>query len=154
MMRTTLTLFAATAMLGCATTSTVQNAELPTSSAPEAPLPNGTAQAAEPLTPGIERDGSLGCGQSAWYRVTVPGGNVTLRVLGQAQENSLGATATLTVHALTGQPLGEMMIPVFARAPNWDPREQSFMVPTGTYLAEVRLDANSCQRVAYRLSFR
>lgn len=153
-MRNAILLFAATAVLGCATTQTVQNAELPASSPNEAPLPNGTAQSAEPLTPGIERDGSLGCGQSAWYRVTVPGGNVVLRVLGQAQENALGATATLTVHALTGQPLGQMMIPVFARAPNWDPREESFTVPTGTYLAEVRLDPNSCQRVAYRLSFR
>ena len=48
--------------------------------------------------------------------------------------------------------LVEALIPVFARSPNWDPREQTFPpVPAGPYLARVTVDPNGCQRLAYRM---
>ena len=141
---------------GCASTGTVQNFTLESSAPDLTPLPNGAMQTAQPLVPGEEITGSLGCGQVAWYRVGATSTRpVTIRILGQAQENALGATATLTVHAGEGTPLGQLLIPVFARAPNWDPREQPFAPPApGVYFASVRLDPNGCQRVAFRLALR
>lgn len=140
----------------CATTGTVQQASLEASTNDEAPLPNGAMETAQPMVPGEELNGVLGCGQVAWYRVSMPDARpVTMHILGQAQENSLGATATLSVHAPQGQVLGQLLIPVFARSPNWDPREQPFAPPApGVYFASVRLDPNGCQRVAYRLALR
>lgn len=113
-------------------------------------------QTAQPLVPGEETRGALACGQVAFYRIACPDGRpITLRILGQAEETALGATATLTVMAPTGQALGQMIIPVFARSPNWDPREQTFQPPApGSYVARVQLDPDGCQRVAYRLSIR
>lgn len=120
----------------------------------EPQLPNSTMQTAQPLVPGEETTGALACGQVAWYRIACPDGRaMTMRIFGQAQENALGATATLTVVAPNGQAMGQLMIPVFARAPNWDPREQTFQPPApGTFFARVQLDPNGCQRVGYRLS--
>jgi hypothetical protein len=105
---------------------------------------------------GIEVGGILGCGQVAWYRLIVTDARpITMTVLGQALESALGATATVTFVAPTGQELGNMVLPVFARAPNWDPREQSFAPPMpGAYLARVTLDANGCQRVHLRMTLR
>lgn len=142
--------------LGCATTGSVNDARLEPSTNDEAPLPNGAMETAQPLVPGEEINGILGCGQVAWYRVSMPDARpVTVHILGQAQENSLGATATLSVHGPQGQVLGNLLIPVFARSPNWDPREQPFAPPApGAYFASVRLDPNGCQRVAFRLSLR
>lgn len=140
----------------CASTGTVQQASLEASTNDEAPLPNGAMETAQPMVPGEELNGVLGCGQVAWYRVSMPDARpITMHILGQAQENSLGATATLSVHAPQGQVLGQLLIPVFARSPNWDPRAQPFAPPApGVYFASVRLDPNGCQRVAYRLSLR
>lgn len=142
---------------GCAAnTAMSREATLEPSSNDEAALPNGSMETARPMVPGEELDGSIGCGQVAWYRLSMPDARpVTVHILGQAQENSLGATATLTVHAPQGQPLGQLLIPVFARSPNWDPREQPFAPPApGVYFASVRLDPNGCQRVAFRLALR
>ncbi len=141
---------------GCATTRVTQEASLEASSNETFALPNSSMETAIPLVPGEETTGAIGCGQVAWYRVSMPDARpVTVHILGQAQENSLGATATLSVHAPQGQVLGQLLIPVFARAPNWDPREQPFAPPApGAYFASVRLDPNGCQRVAYRLALR
>lgn len=141
---------------GCATTRVTQEASLEASSNETFALPNSAMETAIPLVPGEEITGAIGCGQVAWYRVSMPDARpVTMHILGQAQENSLGATATLSVHAPQGQVLGQLLIPVFARAPNWDPREQPFAPPApGAYFASVRLDPNGCQRVAYRLALR
>ena len=119
----------------------------------EPQLPNATLQTAAPLTTGVETSGSLGCGQTAWYALPVlTAAPLTMHVYGQALENALGATATLTFVAPNGQELGQMILPVFARSPNWDPREQTFVPPIpGTYYARVTLDPNGCQRVGYRL---
>jgi hypothetical protein len=143
-------------VLGCASTGATQEATLEASINDEAPLPNGSMETARPMVPGEELNGVLGCGQVAWYRVSLPDARpVTMHILGQAQENSLGATATLSVHAPQGQVLGQLLIPVFARSPNWDPREQPFAPPApGVYFASVRLDPNGCQRVAFRLALR
>lgn len=143
-------------LLGCASSGAVQQATLEASTNEEAPLPNGSMETAQPLVPGEELHGVLGCGQVAWYRVSMPDARpVTMHILGQAQENSLGATATLSVHAPQGQVLGQLLIPVFARSPNWDPREQPFAAPApGVYFASVRIDPNGCQRVAFRLALR
>ncbi len=142
--------------VGCATTRVTQEASLEASTNETFALPNGAMETAIPLVPGEEITGAIGCGQVAWYRVSMPDARpVTVHILGQAQENSLGATATLSVHAPQGQVLGQLLIPVFARAPNWDPREQPFAPPApGAYFASVRLDPNGCQRVAYRLALR
>lgn len=142
--------------LGCASAGATREATLEASIDDEAPLPNGSMETARPMVPGEELDGVLGCGQVAWYRVSVPDARpVTMHILGQAQENSLGATATLSVHAPQGQVLGQLLIPVFARSPNWDPRAQPFAPPApGVYFASVRLDPNGCQRVAFRLALR
>lgn len=149
-------MFAGALLLGCATTGATQEASLEASINDEAPLPNGSMETARPMVPGEELTGVLGCGQVAWYRVSMPDARpVTMHILGQAQENSLGATATLSVHAPQGQVLGQLLIPVFARSPNWDPREQPFAPPLpGVYFASVRLDPNGCQRVAFRLALR
>ena len=143
-------------LLGCATTGVTQDATLEASINDEAPLPNGSMETARPMVPGEELTGVLGCGQVAWYRVSLPVMRpVSMHILGQAQENSLGATATLSVHLPQGQVLGQLLIPVFARSPNWDPREQPFAPPSpGAYFASVRLDPNGCQRVAFRLALR
>ena len=82
--------------LGCATASGPAPVAFATPEA--APLPNATLATSIPLVPGEETTGALQCGQVAWYRIATP----TVRpyvvtILGQAQENSLGATATLTV---------------------------------------------------------
>ena len=78
-----------------------------------------------------------------------------MNVFGQALENALGATATLAFVEPSGVELGRLMLPVFARSPNWDPREQHFIAPhPGTFYARVTLDPNGCQRVAYRLTLR
>ncbi len=148
--------FGCALMLGCASTGATQEATLEASINDEAPLPNGSMETARPMVPGEELTGVLGCGQVAWYRVSMPDARpVTMHILGQAQENSLGATATLSVHAPQGQVLGQLLIPVFARSPNWDPREQPFAPPApGVYFASVRLDPNGCQRVAFRLALR
>lgn len=142
--------------MGCASTRVTQEAALEASTNETFALPNSTMETAIPLVPGEETTGALGCGQVAWYRVSAPDTRpVVMHILGQAQENSLGATATLSVHAPQGQVLGQLLIPVFARAPNWDPREQPFAPPMpGAYFASVRLDPNGCQRVAYRLALR
>ena len=142
--------------LGCSTTGATQNFTLESSPADGTPLPNGAMQSALPLVPGEEISGTLNCGQVAWYRVGATSQQpMTIRILGQAQENALGATATLTVHSDQGAALGELLIPVFSRAPNWDPREQPFAPPApGVYFASVRLDPNGCQRVAFRLALR
>lgn len=136
--------------LGCASTApsvVIENGSI------EAPLPNGSPQTALPLPLGREIDGAVACGQVAWYRIDVPSQRpLRATIHGQAQENALGATATLTVTAINGMELGSMMIPVFARSPNWDPREQTFPpVPAGPYLARVSVDPNGCQRLAYRM---
>ena len=143
-------------LLGCASTGTTNDATLEASINDEAPLPNGSMETARPMVPGEELNGVLGCGQVAWYRVSLPDTRpITMHILGQAQENSLGATATLSVHSIEGQVLGALLIPVFARSPNWDPRAQPFAPPApGAYLASVRLDPNGCQRVAFRLALR
>ncbi len=143
-------------LLGCATTGVTQEATLEASTNEVASLPNGSMETAQPMVPGEELSGVLGCGQVAWYRVSMPDVRpVTMHILGQAQENSLGATATLSVHLPQGQVLGQLLIPVFARSPNWDPREQPFAPPSpGAYFASVRLDPNGCQRVAFRLALR
>ncbi len=140
--------------LGCATTGSQGPTDFATPEA--APLPNATLATSIPLVPGEETTGALQCGQVAWYRIATP----TVRpyvvsILGQAQENSLGATATLTVTDGAERPFGNLLIPVFARAPNWDPRQQPFQPPApGAYYARIALDPNGCQRVAYRLSIR
>jgi hypothetical protein len=141
---------------GCATTRATSDAMLEPSTNEEAPLPNGSMQTARPMVPGEELTGILGCGQVAWYRLSMPDARpITVHILGQAQEHSLGATATLSVHAPTGEVMGQLLIPVFARSPNWDPREQPFAPPApGVYFASVRLDPNGCQRVAFRLALR
>jgi hypothetical protein len=78
-----------------------------------------------------------------------------MTVYGQGLESALGATATVTFVAPTGQEIGNMVLPIFARSPNWDPREQSFGPPMpGTYLARVTLDPNGCQRVNLRMLLR
>lgn len=142
--------FALCALLGCA--SSAQHVEIENGSQ-EAPLPNGTPQTAQPLPLGVEVTGAIACGQVGWYRVEVPSQRpLRVTIHGQAQENALGATATLAVTAINGLELGNMMIPVFARSPNWDPRAQTFPpVPAGPYLARVSVDPNGCQRLAYRL---
>lgn len=142
--------------VGCASTRATQEASLEASTNETFALPNSTMETAIPLVPGEELTGALGCGQVAWYRVSAPDTRpVVMHILGQAQENSLGATATLSVHAPQGQVLGQLLIPVFARAPNWDPREQPFAPPMpGAYFASIRLDPNGCQRVAFRLALR
>lgn len=139
------------AQLACA--SSARNVEIE-NGVQEAPLPNGSPQTALPLPLGVEVQGAVGCGQVGWYRIEVPNQRaLRVTIHGQAQENALGATATLTVTAINGLELGNMMIPVFARAPNWDPREQAFPpVPAGPYLARVNVDPNGCQRLAYRLT--
>lgn len=123
---------------------------------PEPPLPNGTPQTAMALPVGLEVHGQLGCGQVAWYSLTLPETRiVTMNVHGQALENALGATVTLAFTLPTGQELGRMTLPVFARSPNWDPREQRFQPPApGTYLVRASVDPNGCQRVALRLVLR
>ena len=66
-----------------------------------------------------------------------------------------GATATVTFidPAMGNLELGNMVLPVFARAPNWDPREQQCMPPhPGTYYARVTVDPNGCQRIALRMT--
>jgi len=138
---------------GCATSGSAPVAF----ATPEvAPLPNNSPANSIPLVPGEETTGALQCGQVAWFRIATP----TVRpyvvsILGQAQENSLGATATLTVTDAAARPFGNLLIPVFARAPNWDPREQPFQPPApGVYFARIALDPNGCQRVAFRLSIR
>jgi hypothetical protein len=140
--------------LGCATASGPAPVAFATPEA--APLPNATLATSIPLVPGEETTGALQCGQVAWYRIATP----TVRpyvvtILGQAQENSLGATATLTVTDAAGRAFGNLLIPVFARAPNWDPRQQPFQPPApGVYFARIQIDPNGCQRVSYRLSIR
>lgn len=148
--------FCGAALLGCASTGANREATLEASSNEEASLPNGSMETAQPMVPGEEISGVLGCGQVAWYRLSMPDARpITMHVLGQAQENSLGATATLSVHAPQGQVVGQLLIPVFARSPNWDPRDQPFAPPApGVYFASVRLDPNGCQRVAFRLALR
>jgi hypothetical protein len=122
----------------------------------EPPLPNSTPQTAVALPVGLEVTGSIGCGQVAWYQLIVPSPRViTMRAYGQALEHALGATATVTFidPAMGNLELGNMVLPVFARAPNWDPREQQFMPPhPGTYYARVTVDPNGCQRVALRMT--
>lgn len=139
------------ALLGCATTTRTVEIE---NGVQEAPLPNSTPQTAQPLPLGVEVQGAIACGQVGWYRIEVPSQRpLRVTIHGQAQENALGATATLAVTAINGLELGNMMIPVFARSPNWDPREQTFPpVPAGPYLARVTVDPNGCQRLAYRLT--
>lgn len=139
-------------LTACATTGTGATFAVE----PEPPLPNGTAQTAIPLPVGIEVNGQFGCGQVGWYSLTLPDTRVlTMTVHGQALENALGATVSLGIGEPTGQPLGGMTLPVFARSPNWDPREQQFQPPhPGTYLVRVAVDPNGCQRVAMRLTLR
>jgi hypothetical protein len=140
------------ALSSCATTGTVTTYAVEA----EPPLPNSTPQTAIPLPVGLEVNGQLGCGQVAWYALTLPETRVlTMTVYGQALENALGATVALAFVAPTGTELGRMTLPVFARSPNWDPREQQFAPPVpGTYLARVAVDPNGCQRVALRLMLR
>ena len=140
-------------LLGCA--SSTQNAVIE-NGMEEPALPNGSPQTALPMPLGTEVHGSIACGQVGWYRIDVPSQRpLRATIHGQAQENALGATATLSVTAMNGMELGRMMIPVFARSPNWDPREQTFPpVPAGPYLARVSVDPNGCQRVAYRMIIR
>lgn len=135
---------------GCG--SSTQNVVIENGQA-EPPLPNGSPQTAQPLPLGTEIHGAIGCGQVGWYRIEVPNQRpLRVTIHGQAHENALGATATLAVTAMNGLELGRMMIPVFARSPNWDPREQTFPpVPPGPYLARVSVDPNGCQRLGYRM---
>ncbi|MBL8601175.1 MAG: hypothetical protein JNK72_04570 [Myxococcales bacterium] len=141
-------------LLGCV--APAPRTRAPLYAVADGPLPNSTLQTSIPLVPGEETMGALGCGQTAWFRIATP----TVRpyivsILGQAQENSLGATATLTVTDANGAAFGSLLIPVFARAPNWDPRQQPFVPPApGSYYTRVTLDPNGCQRVAFRLSIR
>lgn len=119
-------------------------------------LPNGSMQTAAILTHTQEALGAIECGQTAWYSIalrdTAP---VTVSVHGQAQENSLGATVNVSVVAPNGMALGEVLIPVFARSPEWDPREQAFMPPAaGTYYLRVQENPSGCQRLAFRLLIR
>ncbi len=146
-----LTLLAAS----CATTHAVPDGVVTT---PEPPLPNSTPQTAIALPVGLEVTGTIGCGQVAWYQVILPATRVvTMRTLGQALENALGATATVTFIDPTANmlELGHMVLPVFAQSPNWDPREQQFLPPhPGTYFARVTVDPNGCQRIGLRMTLR
>lgn len=146
------TLTALTALTACATTGTARSFTVE----PEPPLPNGTPLTAIPLPTGLEVPGQLGCGQVAWYSLTLSDTRlVTMNVHGQALENALGATVTLAITVPTGQELGRLTLPVFARSPNWDPREQQFQPPApGQYLIRAAVDPSGCQRVALRLMLR
>ena len=142
----------APALLLAACASTATTSTIVTE--PEPQLPNSTPQTALPLPIGMEVTGQLGCGQVAWYQIILPDTRpLTMSVHGQALENALGATATLAFVEPAGLELGRLMLPVFARSPNWDPREQHFIPPhPGTFFARVTLDPNGCQRVAFRLT--
>jgi hypothetical protein len=142
-------------LASCATTTGVYDG---TTTTPEPQLPNSTPQTAVPLPVGLEVQGTFGCGQVAWFSITLPETRVlTMRVLGQALENALGATATVAFidPAANMTELGNMVLPVFARSPNWDPREQQFLPPhPGTYYARVTVDPNGCQRIGLRMTLR
>ncbi|MFO0608948.1 MAG: hypothetical protein U0324_37625 [Polyangiales bacterium] len=144
--------FLLASLASCATTGTTPTYAVE----PEPQLPNSTPQTALPLPTGIEVSGQLGCGQVAWYSLTLPDTRViAMNVYGQALENALGATVTLAITVPTGQELGRMTLPVFARSPNWDPREQQFQPPApGQYFVRAAVDPNGCQRVAMRLMLR
>lgn len=149
-------ILAALATASCATTNNAATGYEITAAPAEPPLPNATPERAIPLPMGLEVSGSIGCGQVGWYSLILPASRpLTMRVWGQALENALGATATVTFidPAMGNAVLGQMVLPVFARAPNWDPREQQFLPPHGgTYYARVTVDPNGCQRVALRLT--
>ncbi len=140
-------------VLGC---SGAQGASTLGPPPPEPPLPNGTMATAAMLTRTVESTGALGCGQTAWYSIALAStAPVTVTILGQAQESALGATASVDVVAANGIALGQVLIPVYARSPEWDPREQSFQPPLpGTYYLRVQEDPQSCQRLAFRLLIR
>jgi hypothetical protein len=140
--------------LSCAATNPYP--ELTQAHEPEVSLPNGSPQTAAPLPLGIEVAGMLGCGQTAWYQVIAADSAVhTLTVHGQALENALGATVSIAFVDANSVEMGRMMLPVFARSPNWDPREQAFVAPhPGTYYARATVDPNGCQRVNLRVMLR
>ncbi len=154
-MNARIALSAALSLASCATASTVHDGVVTT---PEPQLPNSTPQTAIPLPVGIEFNGSVGCGQTAWFQVILPETRVlTMYARGQALENALGATATVTfIDPAAGMAeLGHMVLPVFAVSPNWDPREQQFLPPhPGTYYARVTVDPNGCQRLGLRMMLR
>lgn len=154
-MNARIALLASLALASCATTTGVTDGVVTT---PEPQLPNSTPQTAVPLPVGIEVTGSIGCGQTAWFQVILPETRMlTMYARGQALENALGATATVTfIDPAAGMTeLGHMVLPVFAVSPNWDPREQQFLPPhPGTYYARVTVDPNGCQRIAMRMTLR
>lgn len=151
-MKRALALLSLLSFAACATTGATPTYAVE----PEPQLPNSTPQTAVPLPTGLEVSGQLGCGQVAWYSITLPETRVlTMTVHGQALENALGATVSLAFTAANGMELGRMTLPIFARSPNWDPREQQFQPPApGTYLVRAAVDPNGCQRVAMRLMLR